>query len=136
MRRANEGERRCIMGILTSHVASDFFLAKDDERAALASMKAFVARRSTATEYVLDPDALDAATDMVAALASAGFEVARDGRGDLVSLVWTHEQLPYDVETLRSLLTSFTRFVKAGSSLELEENGERCLFAFQKTHVK
>ena len=124
------------MSVLTDHRASDFFLAKDDEAAALVSMKAFVARKPTATEYVLEPDALEAAEDMVAALASAGFEAARDDDGNLVSLEWTGDRLPYDVETLRSLLTSFTRFVKAGSSLELEENGERCVFAFQQTHVK
>lgn len=127
------------MGVITDHVESEFFLLKQDEQVALARLKTSLSRREheggRLTDYVLDPRAVLAATDLAVALAATGFETQRDDAGNLVSLVWTAEQLPYGADELKRVFETFGRFVRRGSFLRLDEQGDEFALRFDGARV-
>lgn len=123
------------MGVLTSHVSSEFFLPARHKEAALKSLQNFVRRSSSPEDYVYDPDEAIGAATIGAALRAAGLMTSENGEGDVVDLVWGSDKLPFDTYTLASLLDSLARFVRAGSYLEIEEEFCHCKITFRDGHA-
>ncbi len=123
------------MGVLTSHVSSEFFLPAHHKEAALKSLQNFVRKSSSPEDYVYDPDGALGAATIGGALEAAGLMVTENEAGDVVTLVWGSDKLPFDTYTLASLLDSFARFVSAGSYLEIDEEFCHCKITFRNGHA-
>lgn len=124
------------MGVLTDHVASKFFMAKAHEKDALAALKEGVREREESDEYVHDPKGVLAAKNFVAALGATAFVLERNKKGDITSLRWAGDKLPYDTDELQNLFSTFVAWVKKGSFLTIREEDVLCTLTFLGTHVK
>ncbi len=114
------------MGVLTSHIDSKFHLAREHFPAVIEAMKKVVREAARPTEYVHLPDQLLATNEIAEAFDAAGFVVTFDARGDIDSLKWGGDKLPFDTTTLYHLFKGFARHVQRGSYLEIEEEDARC----------
>lgn len=124
------------MGVLTEHVASKFFLAKSDEKAALAALKEGVRYRELSEDYVHNPEVVLAAKDFVSAMRATAFVLERNQKGDITSLRWAGDKLPYDTDELQNLFSTFVPWVKKGSFLSIREEDVPCTLTFAGTRVK
>ena len=125
------------MGVITSHVASRFFIPKSSEKRALASLKAFLIETETAAKsFVHNPKQVLGAKNFVDALEFSAFRLTRNAQGDITSLEWAGDKLPDDTSNLRSLFASFAPYVKKGSYVAITEQEGPCKFTFDGTRVK
>jgi tetratricopeptide (TPR) repeat protein len=114
------------MGVLTEHVDSKFHLAREHFPAVIEAMKQVVREAARPNEYVNLPDQLLSTSDIAVAFDAVGFVVTFDARGDIDSLRWGGDKLPFDTTTLYHLFKSFAKLVQSGSYLEIEEEDARC----------
>jgi len=128
------------LSVLTSHVESKFFLAAEHQAAALSALQRSLLRLKdggvTIAEYVLDYDAVASATDIVVAFEGMGFDSERDDEGNLTSLVWVADELPYGPDELVIVLEPFARYVRAASFLRLEEQEDIFTLTFDGPRVR
>lgn len=124
------------MGVLTAHIDSKFHLAREHFPEVIAAMKKVVREAGRPTEYANLPDQLLATDDIAVAFDAVGFVVTFDANGNIDSLEWGGDKLPFDTHTLLELFKSFAKLVQSGSYLEIEEGDHRCLMKWRGVGIE